>query len=177
MGNPRGKPPIKKIPRKYIQIEYNPDIHDPILFEFGRNGKSYTHFCLEIGINWEQYHEWCKLHPGFQEAHEMFKMLCHTYYEQLGVENLDNPNFNWPMYKIIAKWAGADPDGIRLSGLRRLKTPLKKIQHLQNAMGTGNINSKDSNAIIHAIVAEVEIMERTKLADEVEELKRLNDIK
>jgi hypothetical protein len=90
---------------------------------------------------------------------------------------MDNPNFNMVMFRIVSKWAGADPDGVRLSNFKKLKGPMEKIKRVQEAIEDGGLNVRETNCVVGVVMAEIEAIERTELAEDVRELKRLNDIK
>lgn len=156
-----------------IKIYYRPSLHDDMLIAWGRQGKSFINFCLQIGILPETYWAWRNKYPVFEEAVQTYKMYLRQYWEAVANDNIGNPEFSYACYRVASKLAGADPDGVRVQGISQAKSPLEKVKRLLERIEEGDITSRDAKYVADILSIAVDINERTVVAKDVEELKKL----
>lgn len=92
-GNPNPIPP--PIP----ECKYDPAFCE-IFVEMSSNGCSRVEFCAKVGIVYETFLKYQKQFPEFGEAVHKGLLLCQSWWEKQGRENVGNKGFNQRLWEI-----------------------------------------------------------------------------
>ncbi len=69
--------------------DYRPE-YDQRIIEVMQEGASLVEFCAEIGVSRETPYEWARVHPSFSDAFTRARLLCQSWWEKQGRENLSD---------------------------------------------------------------------------------------
>lgn len=74
--------------------------YDLLLIEMGKTGNTATQFCASVMISKQTFHNWLEKYPNFKKAYDIHSVLAESYWLQIGLDNLGNPNFNNGIYNM-----------------------------------------------------------------------------
>lgn len=91
----------KKERRDWPESKYNEDTAEgmcEIVKDLMRDGKTKNAVCAKFEVTPKTLDKWCKLHPELQEAMDLGFVLSEAWWEELGMENMTNPDFQQAAY-------------------------------------------------------------------------------
>ncbi len=160
-----------------IKIVFTPSIHIPLLIEIGKQGLSILHFCAKVGILQATFWVWIDKYDDFSEGYQTYKIWVKIYWECVARDNLDNPNFNYVLFKTLTRITRADVDSLCIRGLAAKKSATKRIGLILEHISEGSITGRDAKLAAEVVAIGVDVQERTDMFAIVEDLKKLNEIK
>lgn len=92
-GNPN---PVLPPPQEY---KYQP-IFCEIFVEMSSRGCSRVEFCAKVGICYDSFLKYQRTEPEFKKAVEAGLLLCQSWWERQGRENVGNKGFNQKLWEI-----------------------------------------------------------------------------
>ena len=163
-------------PRLGIDNKYKPEVFIPLVLEVGRKGQAWAEFCVLADITPDTYYRYIKKYPEFEEAVIKAKLLAKVYWLNFARENLENPDLNYKLYRVLTRASGTDCEAIMN---QRIKSVCVQAQFksLCKSVDDGGISSQDIKSLSDIIELNMKVVEHEVLCKQVEELKRANDIK
>jgi hypothetical protein len=95
-------------------------------------GYSLRAFCGNIGVAYETMTTWRATMPQFNEACREAEMKRHLFYEHTSLKNLNNKDFNNPLFKtltsVVVRWKETTIHDIKVNGETTMSLEIPTIE-------------------------------------------------
>ncbi len=94
---------LKKERYQITPPKYDAGAHVPLLLKMLSQGESRAMFCAEVKIALRTFCDWLEKYQEFLDAYEAGMVKAQAYWEQVAVDNISTPSFNYSIWLAIMR--------------------------------------------------------------------------
>jgi hypothetical protein len=170
--------PKRKLRKPGNQPIYDAEKYLPLLKSMFAKGESLTAYLVEADICEATFYEWTNKYPDFDEAYAKANATAQKYWENVGVNGMEKPNFNWNVYNSIMtnRFGVTSQRKLRVRGIAAAASHTGRFDVVMNEVDKGSLTAHEIKQISDSLVCGVKIAEVTSMADDIKGLQqKLND--
>jgi hypothetical protein len=134
------------------------------------SGGTLADFLISTGISRQKFVAWKAKSPTFNEAAMVAKEVGRSNWMKIGLENVDNREFNSKVWETFGRQNFGGTDKLTLT-LQPESTPMQHYQQLIAQAACGDLSSSEIKQLMESINIGIKAHETCELQAEIDELK------
>jgi len=138
--------PKKKLTTGRGNWKYEPEVHIPMLNRIFSQGGDIAAFCAAAKVARCTFQDWRANFQDFHDAYMAAKEVARAWWEQKGIDNLDNPHFNQNVWRLMMRnrFDMTDTRCVYIPGLSKSSTFKGQYNCIQNEVEKGNLTPDEA---------------------------------
>jgi hypothetical protein len=152
---------------------FDPDVMIPTaLFHFAA-GCTVCQVAVELGISRSTYYLWTKTHEAFMDTHKKGRTLSRAKLEQLALDNILNPKFNFLILesRLRREYHLDETPNIEIEGFEDAKSDAERIMLVMAALAQGNLSTSQALQLMQILKTAQDITTIPDLLEQLDSLK------